>query len=57
VYVIVGLAAAWPLVGAQLPMLCFAAVFPGLLIFKHRGNIARLRAGTEPRYAAKVSSC
>jgi glycerol-3-phosphate acyltransferase PlsY len=39
----------WPITGEQLPLLCFAILIPVLIIYKHRGNIARLRAGTEPR--------
>ena len=45
----------WPITGAQLPLLCFAVAIPMLIIYKHRGNIARLRAGTEPRVARKLS--
>lgn len=52
-YIIIGIGH-WALLGPQLPLLCFAAVFPLLLIYKHRGNIARLRAGTEPRYSPKT---
>lgn len=53
-YIAIGLGR-WPITGAQLPLLCFASVFPLLLIFKHRTNIARLRAGTEPCYSPKTS--
>jgi acyl phosphate:glycerol-3-phosphate acyltransferase len=53
-YIAIGIGR-WPITGAQLPMLCFAILFPLLLIFKHRGNIARLRAGTEPHYSPKTS--
>ena len=55
-YVAVGLLRSWPITGAQLPLLCFAIAIPMLIIYKHRGNIARLRAGTEPRFVSK-SSC
>jgi acyl phosphate:glycerol-3-phosphate acyltransferase len=54
-YVAIGIGGRWPLTGAQLPLLCFAIGFPLLLIFKHRTNIARLRAGTEPHYSPKAS--
>jgi len=37
----------WDPFGQQLPLLVFAVVISGLVIFKHRSNIARLRAGTE----------
>jgi glycerol-3-phosphate acyltransferase PlsY len=56
VYVAIGIGIEhWPITGAQLPMLCFASFFPLLLIFKHRTNIARLRAGTEPHYTPRPS--
>jgi glycerol-3-phosphate acyltransferase PlsY len=54
-YVVIGIALGWPILGAQLPLLCFALALPVLIIYKHRGNIARLRAGTEPRFAPKAS--
>ncbi|MGD0463290.1 MAG: glycerol-3-phosphate 1-O-acyltransferase PlsY [Tepidisphaeraceae bacterium] len=54
-YISIGLGR-WPLTGAQLPLLCFAIFIPLLIIYKHRGNIARLRAGTELRAGPK-SSC
>ena len=37
----------WPLLTDQLPLLIFAILIPLAIIYKHRGNIARLRAGTE----------
>lgn len=49
-YVLIGLAAGWPIAGAQLPLLLFAILVAALIIYKHRGNIARLRAGTENRF-------
>jgi acyl phosphate:glycerol-3-phosphate acyltransferase len=54
VYVLIGMAR-WPILGSLLPMLCFAVFFPLLLIYKHRTNIARLRAGTEPRYVSRAA--
>lgn len=48
-YLAIGLARGWDVLGAQLPLLVFAVVMAGLIVFKHRGNIARLRAGTEFR--------
>jgi glycerol-3-phosphate acyltransferase PlsY len=45
----------WPMTEAQLPLLCFAALIPLLIIYKHRANIARLRAGTELRAGTKPS--
>ena len=45
----------WPIMGAMLPFLFFAILFPLLILYKHRGNIARLRAGTELKYSPKTS--
>ena len=49
-YLGVGLAARWPVFGSQWPLLAFAVLIACLIIFKHRSNLARLRAGTEPRF-------
>jgi glycerol-3-phosphate acyltransferase PlsY len=50
-YVLIGLAwrPAWPVLGSQLPLLIFAAFVAAMIIYKHRANLARLRAGTELR--------
>ena len=48
-YVCLGLALGWGVFGAQLPLLIFAVIVAGLIVYKHRSNIARLRAGTELR--------
>jgi len=53
-YVIVGLARGWPVTGKQWPLLAFAILIPALIVYKHRGNIARLRAGTENRFAKRA---
>jgi len=55
VYVVIGMMERWPILGSLFPMLCFAVFFPLLLIYKHRTNIARLRAGTEPRYVSRAA--
>ena len=52
-YVALGLALGWPVFGAQWPLLAFAALVGGMIVFKHRGNLARLRAGTEPRFGKR----
>jgi acyl phosphate:glycerol-3-phosphate acyltransferase len=49
-YILLGLARGWPLLGAQLPLLCGSILFTLLIVYRHRGNIARLRAGTESRF-------
>jgi acyl phosphate:glycerol-3-phosphate acyltransferase len=43
----------WQPFTGQLPLLVFAIAISSLVIFKHRGNIARLRAGTENRMGKK----
>ena len=37
----------WPITHQQLPLLIFAIIVAALIVYKHRTNIARLRAGTE----------
>ena len=48
-YVCIGIARRWDMLGSQLPLLVFAMVMAGLIVYKHRSNIARLRAGKELR--------
>ena len=48
-YLVMGRMRGWPVFGSQLPLLVFAVVMALLIIYKHRTNIARLRAGTEHR--------
>jgi glycerol-3-phosphate acyltransferase PlsY len=38
--------------GERWPMLAFAVLVGVMVVVKHRSNIARLRAGTEGRFAA-----
>ena len=52
-YVAIGVARGWPVLGSQLPLLIFAVVMALLIIYKHRSNIGRLRAGTEPRFTSR----
>ncbi len=40
----------WEPFGRQFPLLVFSVLIGGLVVFKHRGNIARLRAGTENKF-------
>jgi glycerol-3-phosphate acyltransferase PlsY len=49
IYLVTGLIMKWPLFGAQLPLLLLGAMMPALIVYRHRANIARLRAGTESR--------
>lgn len=48
-YVVIGVGLHWDILGTQLPLLIFAAAMAALITYKHRSNIARLRAGTELR--------
>ncbi len=52
-YIAIALARDWPLFDRQLPLLIFAILIAGMIVYKHRGNIARLRAGTENRLGPK----
>jgi glycerol-3-phosphate acyltransferase PlsY len=54
-YVVIGLWRGWPVFDSQLPLLVFATVMALLIIYKHRSNIARLRAGTENRMSSSLS--
>jgi len=49
-YFAIGRARGWAVLGDQLPLLVFAIVMGGMIVWKHRSNIARLRAGTESRF-------
>jgi glycerol-3-phosphate acyltransferase PlsY len=49
-YVVIGLICDWEIFGAQLPLLIFVVLLAGMIIYRHRENIARLRAGTEPKF-------
>ena len=53
VYVIVSLLRGQPVLGERWPLLAFAVLVAAMVVLKHRGNIARLRAGTEPRFARR----
>ena len=51
-YVLLSLVRGWPLLTEQLPLLVFSVLVAAMIVYKHRSNLARLRAGTEPRYDA-----
>jgi len=53
-YLTLGLICRWPIFGVQLPLLGFALVVVAMILFKHRGNLARLRSGTEHRIGSKA---
>jgi glycerol-3-phosphate acyltransferase PlsY len=46
-YLCAGLVLNWPIARQQLPLLICAILMAGLVVLRHRANIARLRAGTE----------
>ena len=52
-YIIIALLCRWPILGTQLPLLVFAILVAAMIIWKHRANIARLRAGTEHRFSRR----
>lgn len=52
-YLFIGQAQRWDVFGQQLPLLIFAALVAGLIIWKHRTNISRLIAGTEHKFARR----
>lgn len=51
-YLAIALIAHWPVFGAQWPLLLFACLVCAMIIYKHRANLARLRAGTEHGFGA-----
>jgi glycerol-3-phosphate acyltransferase PlsY len=55
-YVVIGLLRGWPIFAEQLPLLVFAFLVGGLIVFRHRSNLARLRAGTEHRFTTKAAA-
>lgn len=48
-YLGIGLGMGWPVFGRQWPLLVFAVFIAAMITYKHRGNLARIRAGTEHR--------
>ena len=55
-YLSLALWCGWDPFGQQWPLTIFAALVAGMILFKHRGNIARLRAGTESKIGSKSQS-
>jgi glycerol-3-phosphate acyltransferase PlsY len=45
----------WHLLGVRWPLLAMATGVASLVIYRHRANMSRLLAGTEPKYAPKSS--
>ncbi len=48
-YVFIALLHGWPIGGQQWPLLGCAILVAGMVVYRHRDNIKRLRAGTEHR--------
>lgn len=55
-YLAIGLLSGWDIFGKQLPLLIFAVVMALLIVLKHRNNIARLRSGTESKFAPRAAA-
>jgi glycerol-3-phosphate acyltransferase PlsY len=55
-YLVTALLRGWRPFGPQSPLLIFATLMAALIVYKHRGNITRLRAGTENRFDRKVKA-
>jgi glycerol-3-phosphate acyltransferase PlsY len=54
-YLGIGLSLGWPVFGAQWPLLLAATLIALMVVFRHRGNIQRLRAGTERKFGQRES--
>lgn len=52
-YLLIGLWRGWPVFSDQWPLLAVGVLVAALVVWRHRGNIARLRAGTEPQFQKK----
>jgi glycerol-3-phosphate acyltransferase PlsY len=52
-YAVLGLALGWPILAEQSPLLVAAIILGVLIVIKHKGNIARLLAGTENKIAKR----
>jgi glycerol-3-phosphate acyltransferase PlsY len=46
-YAVMGALRGWPITRAQWPLMAFSVLVAVMIVWKHRSNIARLRAGTE----------
>jgi glycerol-3-phosphate acyltransferase PlsY len=55
-YLLIGLWRGWPVLGNQWPLLAVALLIAAVVVGRHRGNIARLRAGTETKFGARVQA-
>jgi glycerol-3-phosphate acyltransferase PlsY len=56
VFIAMGLMHLYPLGARQSPLVAFALLVAFMIVYRHRANIARLRAGTEPRFTGKKAT-
>lgn len=56
VFIAMGLMHVYPLGARQSPLVAFAVLVAFMIVYRHRANIARLRAGTEPKFTGKKAS-
>ena len=52
-YLTIALTRHWHPFTSQLPLLIFSTLVGAMVVYRHRSNIARLRAGTESRFVKK----
>jgi glycerol-3-phosphate acyltransferase PlsY len=52
----IGLWRHWPIFGGLWPLLAFCSLVSAMIVYRHRGNIRRLRDGTEHRFGARGSA-
>lgn len=52
-YVVIGTILKWQVAGQQWPLLLFACLTAVMIVYKHRTNLMRLRAGTEVPFNAR----
>jgi glycerol-3-phosphate acyltransferase PlsY len=55
-YLVIGLLCGWPVFSTQLPFLIAGIFLTSMIVYRHRGNIARLRAGTEHKIGEGVKA-
>jgi acyl phosphate:glycerol-3-phosphate acyltransferase len=55
-FLTIGIWRQWDVFGARFPLLIFAVLMGLLIIYKHRGNIARLRAGNENKIPKRANT-
>jgi glycerol-3-phosphate acyltransferase PlsY len=51
--IVIGLWRGWPIFGGLWPLLAFCSLVSVMIVYRHRGNIRRLRDGTEHRFGPR----